>query len=227
MKKERSENMESDFLKKRTRETQTKKEEIVDLELPKLEYSELKKLENQLLDAGASYYEWEIPASESRDGKSHRGKDWYVYKTDDTDMTPFVNYIKSKEQISELPTKNKKTKRKSNKEYEKTRRRQIQVKIRTTEEEYRILKEKAEFCQLSLTQYLLKIGIEGYIIIQDLSTLSELANQIYKVGVNINQIAHKVNANDFVMSEDMRNVKEKMEELHNLIYETINKSLGE
>jgi hypothetical protein len=29
------------------------------------------------------------------------------------------------------------------------------------------------------------------------------------------------------MSEDMRNVKEKMEELHNLIYETINKSLGE
>lgn len=180
-----------------------------------------------MLEAGALYTKWEIRASESIDGKVHRGKDWFVYKTDDTDMIPFMDCIKKQEQkIEQQPIKNKKSRRKTAKEYEKARKRQKKITIRTTEEEYKIIKEKAEFCKLSLTQYLLKIGVEGFILIQDLETISELANQIYKVGVNINQIAHKVNSNDFVMSEDMRIVKEKMEELHEVIYESIDKILG-
>lgn len=219
--------MESVFWKKDVQKISRQQEEIIELELPKLEYSELKKLENRLFKAGARYVKWEIQANESKDGKAHKGKRWYIYKTDDTDMTPFMDYIKKNDQNIEQPLikKIKKKSRKTSKEYEKARHRKIQVKIRTTEEEYRILKEKAEFCNLSLTQYLLKIGIEGFIVIQDLKTLSELANEIYKVGVNINQIARKVNTSNVVMDKDMEIIKSKMNDIKDMMHEVIDKNI--
>lgn len=117
-----------------------------------------------------------------------------------------------------------KKQRKTTEEYEQNRKRNIRHTIRTTEAEDRIIKEKADACNMSLQSYLIKMGIEGVVVIQDLQTLSHLATEINKIGVNINQIAHKVNANDFVMSEDMRSVKNKMENIYGLINELIDKN---
>lgn len=114
--------------------------------------------------------------------------------------------------------------RKSNEEYEKARRRNIRYTVRATEAEDKILKEKAEACNLDLSAYLIKMGIKGIIVIQDLQTLSQLATEINKIGVNINQIAHKVNANDFVMNDDMKNVKNKMNDIYRMMSEVIDKN---
>lgn len=111
--------------------------------------------------------------------------------------------------------------RKTAREYEKARTRKNRHTLRTTDAEIKILKEKAQFCNLNLSTYLLKMGIEGFIVIQDLQTLSRLATEINKIGVNINQIAHKVNSNDVVMVEDMENVKLMMININDMMHEVI------
>lgn len=133
-------------------------------------------------------------------------------------ITPNPIYLEERKVVME------KKQRKTTEEYEQNRKRNIRHTIRTTEAEDRIIKEKADACNMSLQSYLIKMGIEGVVVIQDLQTLSHLATEINKIGVNINQIAHKVNANDFVMSEDMRSVKNKMENIYGLINELIDKN---
>lgn len=206
--------MENDF----SREHMVK--ERVELELPKLEYSELRKLENQLFNAGARYDKWEISASESKDGKKHKGKIWYIYKTADTDITPFINYIR-KEDCALKQLISKKTKRKSVSDYEKARIRKVRHELRTTEEEDKIIREKAKFCNMNLTRYLIEMGIQGYIVIQDLERLSQLANEIGKIGININQIARKVNSNNTVMNRDMEIIKARVDDVYDLMREVI------
>lgn len=126
-KKERWDNMEQNNAPKTTVR--------VELELPRMEYEELRKLENQLFEAGARYDKWEIPKEESRDGKAHYGKNWYVMKSDDTDMTPFKDFIKNKEQekTPEQP------KEQEEKKYER-----ISLKLPTdlSKEEYKELSNK-------------------------------------------------------------------------------------
>lgn len=117
-----------------------------------------------------------------------------------------------------------KKQRKTQAEYEKSRRRNISHKIRVSESEEKILREKAEACNLSLVEYLIRMGIDGMVVIQDLSTLSKLATEINRIGVNINQIAHKVNSNNFAMQEDVREAKLKLSEIYSLMTNIINEN---
>ena len=43
--------------------------------------------------------------------------------------------------------------------------------------------------------------INGEIIVKDYSAINTVSHEIYKIGTNINQIAHKINQNDFVSPE--------------------------
>lgn len=115
--------------------------------------------------------------------------------------------------------------RKTAREYEKARTRKNSHTLRTTDAESKILKEKAQFCNLNLSTYLLKMGIEGFIVIQDLQTLSRLATEINKIGVNINQIARKVNSNDVVMANDMELLKLKMDDINAMMYKVIDQNI--
>lgn len=218
MKKKECKNMESVFLKKDVQKISRQKEEIVELKLPKLEYSELKKLENQLFEAGAKYDEWEISAAESKDGKVHKGKSWYVIKNVETDMTIFEDYIEKNEQTIE---KTQKRGRKTSREYDKARKKNKRISFRVTEEEDKILKEKIAESNLTMSDYIVKKGIEGIIVIQELKSLSDLAKKINKVGVHINDIARKVNSNGFVTSEDIKKVKEYLEEIREMTEEVV------
>ena len=86
------------------------------------------------------------------------------------------------------------------------------IYIMTTEYEYARIKQQQEASgKYSLREYMIEMAINGYIIHVDYSNLKELASEINKIGVNINQIAHKVNSQDAVYQTDVDELREKIE----------------
>lgn len=75
-------------------ENQEKKWKKLSLKLPKQTSEERMALEKQLFEAGARYEKFTISAEKSNDGKEHTGKSWYVWVNEDTDRSPFQDYIK-------------------------------------------------------------------------------------------------------------------------------------
>lgn len=47
--------------------------------------------------------------------------------------------------------------------------------------------------------------------------IGDLNNQISKIGININQIAKKINSQQYVMREDINIILKKMDEIKNMI----------
>lgn len=61
---------------------------------PNLSREERKEVEDALFKAGARYTKEVIPAERSRNGKEVTYKSWYVMQSENTDMTPFEEYIR-------------------------------------------------------------------------------------------------------------------------------------
>lgn len=73
-----------------------------------LNREERKELEDALFKAGARYTKETIPADKSNTGKEVYYKSWYVMQKENTDMTPFQEYIrpgKNVEKQTDLPEK--------------------------------------------------------------------------------------------------------------------------
>lgn len=93
-----------------------------------------------------------------------------------------------------------------------------EMKIRTTDYEYMLIKERMkESGAYSLNQYILKAAIDGYIINVDYSDLKQLIYEVNKIGTNINQIAHKVNSENQIYKTDMDELKDYLEQIWKLI----------
>ena len=75
------------------------------------------------------------------------------------------------------------------------RKRTVQIKFRVTEAERDLILEKMKFVPTrNMAAYLRKIAIDGYIIQIDHSDIKAMTAEIQKIGVNVNQIARRVNA---------------------------------
>ena len=84
------------------------------------------------------------------------------------------------------------------------RKRKIQIKFYVTEEERTLIEQKMKLVPTrNMAAYLRKIAIDGYIIQTDHSDIKAMTAEIQKIGVNINQIAKRVNATGSVYQEDM------------------------
>ena len=55
--------------------------------------------------------------------------------------------------------------------------------------------------------------IDGYIIKVDYSEQRKLAAEVNKIGVNINQICKRINSTDRVYSEDVAELRKRMDEV--------------
>ena len=64
--------------------------------------------------------------------------------------------------------------------------------------------------------YLRKVALDAYIIHVDYSYLKEHSRQIRMVGININQIAHHLNATGEIYRHDVEAVKKMLEEIWQL-----------
>ena len=97
------------------------------------------------------------------------------------------------------------------------RKRNVQIIIRVTEEERSLIEEKMrQIPTLNLSAYARKILIDGYIITLDLQEVKGHTAQLQKIGVNINQIAKRINETGRIYADDMNEIKRAMGEVWRL-----------
>ena len=93
----------------------------------------------------------------------------------------------------------------------------MQIKFRVTEEERALIEQKMKLIPTdNMAAYLRKIAIDGYIIHVDHSDIKAMTAEIQKIGVNVNQIARRVNATGNVYAEDIAEIKGALEEIWRL-----------
>lgn len=97
------------------------------------------------------------------------------------------------------------------------RKRNVQIIIRVTEEERALIEEKMQqIPTLNLSAYARKMLIDGYIITLDLQEVKGHTAQLQKIGVNINQIAKRINETGQIYADDMDEMERVMEEVWRL-----------
>ena len=97
------------------------------------------------------------------------------------------------------------------------RKRKVQIKFYVTEEERALIEQKMKLVPTrNMAAYLRKISIDGYIIQTDHSDIKAMTAEIQKIGVNINQIAKRVNATGSVYQEDIEEIKGVLAEIWRL-----------
>ena len=98
------------------------------------------------------------------------------------------------------------------------RKRKIQIKFYVTEEERALIEQKMKLVPTrNMAAYLRKIAIDGYIIQIDHADIKAMTAEIQKIGVNINQIAKRVNATSSVYyQEDIEEIKGVLAEIWRL-----------
>ena len=97
------------------------------------------------------------------------------------------------------------------------RKRKVQIKFYVTEEERALIEQKMKLVPTrNMAAYLRKISIDGYIIQTDHSDIKAMTAEIQKIGVNINQIAKRVNATGSVYQEDIEETKGALAEIWRL-----------
>ena len=95
--------------------------------------------------------------------------------------------------------------------------RKVQIKFYVTEEERALIEQKMKLVPTqNMAAYLRKIAIDGYIIQTDHSDIKAMTAEIQKIGVNINQIAKRVNATGSVYQEDIEEIKGVLAEIWRL-----------
>ena len=84
------------------------------------------------------------------------------------------------------------------------RKRTVQIKFRVTEAERDLILEKMKLIPTrNMAAYLRKIAIDGYIVQVDHTDIKAMTAEIQKIGVNVNQIAKRVNSTGSVYQEDI------------------------
>ena len=97
------------------------------------------------------------------------------------------------------------------------RKRTVQIKFYVTEEEKNLIEEKMKLIPTrNMTAYLRKIAIDGYVIQVDHSDIKAMTAEIQKIGVNVNQIARRVNSTGSVYQEDIDEIKGVLNEIWRL-----------
>ena len=96
--------------------------------------------------------------------------------------------------------------------------------VRLSAKEQRLLEQNAAECGMNASQYIRSLICEGGLIDVDLpKQRRDFINQIARIGNNINQIAHRANAEGWITEWDVERVLEKMDEVRELMKEVAGK----
>ena len=97
------------------------------------------------------------------------------------------------------------------------RKRNVHIIVRVTEDERALIEEKMkQIPTMNLSAYSRKMLIDGYIIVLDLQEVKTHTAQLQKIGVNVNQIARRINGTGRIYVDDMDEIKRLMEEVWRL-----------
>lgn len=101
--------------------------------------------------------------------------------------------------------------------YMEKRKRNIQIKFRVTEEEKQLIEQKmAQLPTWQIGAYLRKMAIDGLIIYTDTTNIKEMNKELHSIGVNINQIAKRVNETGSIYEEDIKEIQERLNKIWQL-----------
>ena len=94
------------------------------------------------------------------------------------------------------------------------RTRPYEFKLRLNEKEMKLLEEKWKLSGLpSRNAYLRQLIVYGFVYDIDYSDLREYNTALSKIGTNLNQIAKKVNTNNYATASDIKKAKELMNQV--------------
>ena len=94
------------------------------------------------------------------------------------------------------------------------RKRNIQILFCVTPEEKKLIRQKMILSKTrNMGAYLRKMAIDGYII----TTIKQVYEEMHKIGVNINQIAKKVNTTGELYPEEMEELKRMVNEIWHIL----------
>ena len=98
------------------------------------------------------------------------------------------------------------------------RKRNKEIHFYVTEEERKLIRRKMiESKTKNMGAYLRKMAIDGYIVNTDTTPLKKQYEEMHKIGININQIAKKVNTTGDLYPEEMQELKEMVKELWHIL----------
>ena len=98
------------------------------------------------------------------------------------------------------------------------RKRNIKLTFRVTQEEKDLVRRKMILSRTNnMEAYLRKMAIDGYIINTDTTPIKKQYEEMHKIGVNINQIAKKVNTTGQVYQEDMKELQRMVKEIWRIL----------
>lgn len=102
------------------------------------------------------------------------------------------------------------------------RTRNNKIECRVTDEEKEIYLKMVEKSRLSKQEYNYRCIFNKDIIVID--GIYELANQLRRIGVNVNQIAHMVNVRDNVFKSDIEELADQVNECWKLVNDFVKQS---
>lgn len=113
--------------------------------------------------------------------------------------------------------------RKSREEYDKNRKRNINIHIMATEEEVKKIDENAVSCGLTRTEYMIRQAIDGEVKFEEHDDLFSVANELNRIGININQAVRNMNEmGGMVYAEDAKVVRESMNRAKEILEKRLN-----
>ena len=88
------------------------------------------------------------------------------------------------------------------------------IELRVTEDELMKIRDRMEEAGISsLTAYLVRMAIHGYVIVMDLSDLKEVLRLLQISGNNLNQYAKKANETGSIYHEDIEELRTNQKEI--------------
>ena len=98
------------------------------------------------------------------------------------------------------------------------RKRDVQILLWVTPEEKKMIRKRMILSKTSnMSVYLRKMAIDGMIVNTDTTYLKALYQEMHKIGVNINQIARKVNTTGDLYPQEMKELKEMVKEIWHIL----------
>jgi len=103
---------------------------------------------------------------------------------------------------------------KTKKDYNATRKRNVNLLIKTTQEERDMIERRmAQTGMTSLRGYILKMAIDGRVIHVQLDSVREMVRLLSNATGNINQIARVANSTGNIHADDVAVLQERVEEI--------------
>ena len=93
------------------------------------------------------------------------------------------------------------------------------ITVRFTPEQYANIRAKAEFANMSLSEYMRLAADKNRILRID--GLRELSNQVVRIGVNLNQLTYRANISREIPKKAVLNMQKDIHEIKDEIVKTL------